>query len=65
MQISNEVHWNLGDFLVMGILLLIFGFGSVFIAQKVKNKVNKMALLLVLGAIFIYIWIELAVGLFF
>ena len=52
------VFWKPVDFLVVGILMLIFGFGSVFIAQKVKNKVSEMAFLLLLGAILNYIWID-------
>lgn len=64
MQFTDEVQWGFFDFLVMGILLLATGLSIDFIARKVRNRQNRI--LMILGAIFAFllIWAELAVGIF-
>ncbi len=63
MQFSSEVNWSLGDFVVMG--TLIFGTGSFFvlIARKI-NKKYRIALGIVFTLAFLWVWAELAVGVF-
>lgn len=63
MQFSTEVNWDETDFIVMGVLL--FGMSSLFVL--VARKVPRKRRLLVGGIFFIaflYIWVELAVGVF-
>jgi len=62
-NISSEWDWNLFDFAVIGTLL--FGMGSLFVlaARKISKKYRVL-----LGFAFVvamlYIWAELAVGIF-
>ncbi|GHG01519.1 hypothetical protein [Thalassotalea marina] len=62
-QITAEVDWKIFDYIVMG--LLIFGFSSLFVFSSRRVPKNKRVLV---GAglflLFIYIWLELAVGVF-
>lgn len=62
-QFSEEVDWGVEDFVVMG--LLIFGIGTSYemLARKVKKE-NRIFVALALGALFLYLWAELAVGIF-
>lgn len=62
MQFTREVNWTLSDFVIMGILL----FGTGLLLDYVTRMGGKNKVLLgaavVLG--FLYIWAELAVGIF-
>jgi hypothetical protein len=62
MQFTNEVAWNLFDFIVMGILL--FSTTSIFVilARKLPKHRFAIAIILLLG--FLYVWAELTVGIF-
>ncbi|MGZ0014912.1 hypothetical protein [Yeosuana sp. AK3] len=64
MQFTNEVNWELSDFIMAGILL--FGIGLTFemVMRKVKNKTNRIVLIVILVALLILTWMELAVGIF-
>jgi len=63
MQFTNAVHWSVMDFVVMG--LLLFGAGTVFVlaARKLPQK-YRLALGALVTAAFLYVWAELAVGIF-
>jgi len=63
MQITSEVAWNTTDFIVMGSLL--FGMSSLFVlaARKLPSKHRLFAGGMFI-AVFLYIWAELAVGVF-
>lgn len=62
MQFTNEVDWNIFDFIVAGIL--IFGTGITFkiITMKVRSNYYKAAFGLSIGTAFLLIWSNLAVG---
>jgi peptidoglycan/LPS O-acetylase OafA/YrhL len=64
MQFTNEVNWELSDFVVMGVLLLGTGLLCELVLRKVKKTEHRV---LICGALFIalfLIWAELAVGIF-
>jgi len=64
MQFTEEVNWTLSDFIVAGILL--FGTGAVceLILRKVKKTSHRIILCVVVLAMLLLIWVELAVGIF-
>ena len=64
MQFTNEVNWSLADFIVAAGLLLGTGFLCDLILRKVKAVKHQVALCLVCVAALLYVWAELAVGIF-
>ena len=63
MQFTTEVNWDRSDFIVMGSLL--FGTASllVIVGRRVARKHRVLIGSLFIAA-FLYIWAELAVGIF-
>lgn len=64
MQFTNEVQWNLFDFIVAGVLLFSFGLGISALINSVKDKKRLMLYLIAFFIVFILLWLELAVGIF-
>jgi ABC-type enterobactin transport system permease subunit len=64
MQLSDEVHWSLADFIIMGSLLLVCALAVEFVLRHFKSLKNRLLLLFLVGCIFFLVWAELAVGLF-
>ncbi|RPJ66819.1 hypothetical protein DRW07_10485 [Alteromonas sediminis] len=64
MQFTSEVYWTGADFLVMGGLLLSLGGMLILLARKAPTKYYRVLAVTVLLA-FLYLWVELSVGLFF
>ena len=64
MQFSNDVNWSLFDFVIAGVLL--FGASLIFelVMRTIKKKQTRILLILILAAVLLLTWIELAVGLF-
>jgi len=63
MMFTDEVAWDLSDFIVIGSLLLGAGLGYEFTANKVDRRYRGV-IAVVLAAFLLIIWMELAVGLF-
>jgi len=63
MQFSSEVNWNLTDFIVMGVLLFGFGSGFILVSRRVSQQ-YRLLVGLILLVFLIWIWAELAVGVF-
>jgi hypothetical protein len=64
MQFTNEVDWNLFDFIVMGGLLLGTGLMCEFVMRRVKNIEHRLIICGVILVALLLIWAELAVGIF-
>lgn len=64
MLFTNEVNWSIQDFIIAGVLLLSIGLAIEFILRKVRNKQNRIALIIIILMLLILTWIELAVGIF-
>ena len=64
MQFTNEVDWNLGDFIVMGVLLLGTGLTCELVLRKVKKIRHRVLLVGAILIVLFLIWAELAVGIF-
>lgn len=62
MQLSNEVDWNLFDFIVAGFLLFGTGFTFVLLTIKANNLTYKAGIAVGLFAGLFLIWANLAVG---
>jgi ABC-type enterobactin transport system permease subunit len=64
MQFTNEVDWDLTDFVIMGILLLSTGLVVELVIRKVRNMNYRIGLVAVVLVVLFLIWAELAVGIF-
>ena len=64
MQFTDEVDWNLLDFIVAGVLLLGTGLVCELILRKVKKIEYRIAICTVVIVLLLLIWAELAVGVF-
>lgn len=64
MQFTDEVNWNLMDFVVMGVLLLGTGLVVELVLRKVKKTSHRIAMCGAILLAFLLIWAELAVGIF-
>ena len=64
MQFTSDVDWSSSDFVIMGILL--FGMGSMFVMASRFLKTNTKRVVVGLAFLFalLYVWAELAVGIF-
>lgn len=64
MLFTDEVNWDMLDFVVMGILLLGTGLLSELVMRKVRNMDYRIGILAVILVALFLIWAELAVGVF-
>ena len=62
MQFTDEVAWDLVDFVVAGALLLGAGFTYELVARKVDNIAYRVAVGIALAAALLLVWMNLAVG---
>ena len=64
MQFTDEVVWTRSDFVIAGVLL----FGSALVyelaTRKMSNAKNRVAVGIVVAAVLLWLWAELAVGVF-
>lgn len=64
MQFSDEWDWKVTDFIIIGILLAGVGFAYQLIVNGVKNNSKQAVAGIVLAALMILLWVEMAVGIF-
>ncbi len=62
MQFSDEMQWDLGDFLIIGALTLGITAAYELAAARMKSPTNKILVALGFAALFVLIWAQLAVG---
>lgn len=62
MQYTDEVYWTLGDFIIMGTLILGTGLTFKLITRKYGNLAYRVAIALSLATGFLLIWVNGAVG---
>jgi hypothetical protein len=64
MQFTNQVNWNIADFIIMGVLLLVTGLLCELVFRRVKSVTNRLIICgIILFALFL-VWAEFAVGIF-
>ena len=64
MQFTNEVNWNLFDFVIAGVLLLATGLTYDFVIRKVNKNKFRILIFVIIFLMVTLIWAELAVGIF-
>ncbi len=64
MQFTDEVNWNLLDFVVAGALLLGTGLICDFALRKINKIKYRIAVCVAVLVVLMLIWAELAVGIF-
>lgn len=64
MQFSEQWNWGLSDFIIIGSLLIGMGLLYEFLKKFVKTKEQKIILGVILIGAIVWIWAELAVGIF-
>ena len=63
MQFTNEVNWDTKDFIVMGLLLLTTGSLFVLVSRRAPRR-RRIVIGIMFATAFVYMWAELAVGIF-
>jgi len=64
MMFTDEINWDLFDFLVMGSLLLVFGMSVNWVSNRTMNLKVRILYIGIVCILFLLIWAELAVGIF-
>ena len=65
MQFTREVNWTALDFVVAAILLAGTGFALELAVGRVASTKQRLLWVGAIALAFVYVWAELAVGIFF
>ena len=57
MQFTDEINWNLFDFVVMGAVLMGFGIAYELVARKSAKTIYRVALGIGLAGAFLLFWV--------
>ena len=61
---TDEFDWSLSDFIVAGLVLLVFSLTANFIVFRISNRNRRVFFMTILLILFLLVWAELAVGIF-
>ena len=64
MQFTDEVNWQLTDFIIFGALLFGVGILIEISLKKLKTSKYKTPIIIAIVILFLLIWAELGVGIF-
>ena len=65
MNFTDEVQWNIGDFVIAGILIFTVLSALRYVRTKYdSNNKSRTKWILIIAVLFILLWMEMAVGLF-
>jgi len=64
MRFTGEVVWTLSDFVVAGLIVFTTGMAYTLATRNARQIKRRLAVGAVLLAVFAYVWVELAVGIF-
>ena len=64
MQVTREVAWSAGDFILFGAMLAVAGGTIELAARKAGNIFYRAGAVVAVAACFLLIWVNLAVGIF-
>lgn len=64
MFFTDEVNWDIFDFIIAGILLIGTGLTCDFVVSKTNNIIYRFFICITIFVVLIIIWVELAVGIF-
>lgn len=62
MQVSDEWNWSLSDFVIIGVL--VFGMASLFVLAARRWPKHRIIIGIAMLLATLFIWVELAVGIF-
>ena len=65
MMITDEINWSVFDFLMMGFLLTLLSAGINFVINCTTNLKKRILYIGILLLMFLLIWAELSVGIFY
>lgn len=65
MRFTPEVNWGPGDFVVFGILLLVTGLALELALRLVHRPAFRILAAVAVLSLFLWVWAELAVGVWF
>jgi hypothetical protein len=63
MQFTDDVNWSVTDFIIMGALIFGAGMLLAWVMRSVASVIYRGAMVVAIGATFLMIWVNLAVGL--
>ena len=61
---TNEFDWSLSDFIIAGLILLVFSLTANLIVLRISNRNRRLFFINILLILFMLVWAELAVGIF-
>ena len=62
MNFTDEIDWSISDFIISGLIILVFSICLNFIILKISNKNRRVVFITILLILFVLVWAELAVG---